>query len=206
MVNFANLTDVCQKKHKPYLRQSKEKTSSHSSSGSLRAVKREQKKSSDNYYSSQSPNPISQNGGNQYYTAPLAEYNQNYRLPSTHPAYTGTGLHPYHDSTSSDQKSTFDELMGIDIIKKVMKNNWCKKILRNILLEEYLDGMIQQRMGINSITVPQTGGNRSDNHPVNESDWLNEKYFGIELRTILVAILGIIVLKYLFDFFNRGFR
>lgn len=182
MVNFANITDAWTKKQKSG---SREKTSSHSSSSSLR-IKRDSKKV--NYQSGGAP--------------PYSEYNQNYQVQSTIPAYSGTGLHPYKESTNSDQKSTFDELMGIDVIKKVMKNDWCKKILRNILLEEYLDGMIGQRINqYQTTTMIQNGGSNGQQVAVNEAvetDWLSEKYFGVELRTILMVILGIIVLKYFF--------
>jgi len=115
----------------------------------------------------------------------------------------------------------------LSLINQVLQNDWCKKILRNILLEEYMDRFLKSK--IDSVSncsgrpvykythddnpnISHTYANGYSNSDNSEQsggigDLLpSGTIWGLDLRTL--TIIGLVVLGgfYFYDFFQRLFR
>jgi hypothetical protein len=112
----------------------------------------------------------------------------------------------------------------VGLINQVLQNNTCKRILRNILLDEYLDNLIKQRFDGLTGAVRASGPinrppeNKPCYYPNKEliegfSDYLgvnqsggNYTLFGLDLKTLVILFLVAIVCLYMYDLVNRLFR
>jgi len=227
MTSFARLNEAF--KHN---NEFTKRASSNSSSSSIR-LKSGGRRSGHSSCSSDSPGPV---GGG---TTRIPDFNNDYRVkhPSgdttrtcTQDQYFGqyANDHDYFDNRYSGGESDTqinDYCLGL--INQVLQNGWCKKILRNILLEEYMDGLIKQKIDtfgsgchrssvnykyahqsqtdspmsrLDAVTTDeQTGGGPVDFLP-------SGSIFGLDLRTLSIIGLGILVALYVYDLFNRLFR
>lgn len=77
------------------------------------------------------------------------------------------------------------------LINQVMNNQKCMRILKNILLDEYLDDVIKKKMDNYS--------KYSEKKTVEGFEDYNTTIFGIDLKTIILTLIIVIVIMYMFD-------
>ena len=127
------------------------------------------------------------------------EFNENYRIES-----------PIRESPPKDSECEAPDYC-LSLVNQVLQNNWCKKILRNILLEEYMDNYLQHK--IETVNAHANANYREphtytcDNQSGGNMDFLpSGQIWGLDLRTL--SILGLVILGglYFYDFFHRLFR
>jgi len=139
-----------------------------------------------------------------------------------HNAYDDRG---YDGRRDREQIGNFMNYECFNLINQVLQNERCKRLLRNILLDEYLDQLIKNKIdgmskpNVNLFPHPTSSDCKPSYYPNKE---LIEGFnfvqpgpggvgggytiFGLDLKTIMVLILIAIVCLYIYDILNRLFR
>lgn len=77
------------------------------------------------------------------------------------------------------------------LINQVLSNPQCMRILKNILLDEYLDDVIRKKVDNYS--------KQSERKTVEGFEDYNTTIFGFDLKTIILTLIIVIVIMYMFD-------
>lgn len=182
------------------------KKSSHSSSSSLR-MKRGKSDSPESSCSSTPSYRLKATELNNNNVVQNTGYYQNCQMPTND--YGGYNK-PSHDYGAYNNDDEVDDGYCLSLINQVLQNKWCKKILRNILLEEYMDGFLKEKMdAVNGAPVRRVVvDNKSEvtSYPAQSGGADPDKIWGLDLRTLTILGLGALIAIYLYDLYNRLFR
>lgn len=173
--------------------------------------------------SSSSSESIRQHQQQSYHNQPtLNEFNQNYHIKEevnnnniSSKYLENTNAHvdnnyPYTRDNIYNRHSV--ENSCIYLINQVMQNETCKRILRNILLDEYMDNLIKQRANVvpkeinTNIYQPTSQPNKDLIEGFVGGYNTVSTIFGLDIRTLIILFLFIVVCLYFYDLFNRLFR
>lgn len=87
------------------------------------------------------------------------------------------------------------------LISQVLRNDKCKTILRNILLEEYISRNMNLGMTYNPMLAPSTSNALIEGF----SNFTSGTIYGLDVRTVMILILISIVVIYFYDVITRIF-
>ena len=163
----------------------------------------------------------------------LNDFNQNYQIEDNNRYNSNCNNCSHHKQNINHNYYQKDENENIciNLINQVLQNETCKRILKNILLDEYLDSLIKQRISgfnnnnrydnqyanqyANNAIYSKPAYNPSSNNEIIEgfTNYLqsnglfnfNKTIFGMDVKTIMILILIAIVCLYLYDLFRRLF-